>query len=303
MGSNSAIEWTDHTFNPWRGCGHVSPGCEHCYAETLAKRNPKVLGVWGVKGTRVVASEAMWRQPLKWNTAAERAGVKALVFCASLADVGEDRRDLRAPRERLCDLIRATPWLRWLLLTKRIENLAHLFPQDVLERCGVGTSAEDQPRADARLGELLVTPAAFRFVSCEPLLDDVDLTAGLHGDTLAGSGRTGFRPGPRLEWVIVGGESGPGARPCDLDAIRSIVRQCDDAGVKIFVKQLGAMPHVTCPVCYGRGTGDVTSDTYCGRCSGGHRQTVFIADRKGSDMAEWPADLRGRRAFPKGARL
>ena len=90
MAENSKIEWTDHTFNPWRGCTAVSPACEHCYAEALSKRNPKALGVWGPNGTRVVVSEEQWWLPIKWNQEAEAAGERRRVFCASLADVFEN---------------------------------------------------------------------------------------------------------------------------------------------------------------------------------------------------------------------
>ncbi len=127
MGEGSKIQWTHHTFNPWRGCTHVSPGCEHCYAEALSKRNPAQLGTWGAGGTRVVASEAYWKQPERWNRAAEAAGERHRVFCASLADVFEDRPELVEPRERLWRLIVATPHLDWLLLTKRPENIARLL--------------------------------------------------------------------------------------------------------------------------------------------------------------------------------
>src|SRR3954469_785782 len=87
MSANSKIEWTHHTFNPWRGCTKVSAGCANCYAETQSGRNPRVLGVWGPKGTRVVAAEAYWREPLKWDAQAKAAGERRRVFCASLADV------------------------------------------------------------------------------------------------------------------------------------------------------------------------------------------------------------------------
>lgn len=127
MAENSKIEWTNHTFNPWRGCQKVSPGCQHCYAETLSKRNPAVLGEWGPNGKRVIASEAHWRLPLKWNKAAKLAGERHRVFCASLADVFEDRPELVAPRVRLFHLISETPNLDWLLLTKRPENIRRFW--------------------------------------------------------------------------------------------------------------------------------------------------------------------------------
>ena len=124
MGANSKIEWCDSTFNPWRGCTKVSAGCANCYAETMSHRNPALLGTWGPKGTRVVASEAMWRQPLRWNAEAALAKERFItesilerysgpyqrprVFCASLADVFEDRPELIEPRARLWRLILAT---------------------------------------------------------------------------------------------------------------------------------------------------------------------------------------------------
>lgn len=101
MGVNTKIEWTTHTFNPWRGCTRISEGCRFCYAETLSRRNPAVLGVWGDEGTRVVASESMWRQPIKWDREAAAAGERRRVFCASLADAFEDRPELELPRKRL----------------------------------------------------------------------------------------------------------------------------------------------------------------------------------------------------------
>jgi len=123
MGQDSKIEWTHHTFNPWRGCTKVSPGCTNCYAETLSHRNPKVLGVWGDKGTRVVASDSMWREPIKWDREAREAGERRRVFCASLADVFEDREELDEPRFRLLRLIASTTNLDWLLLTKRPDRI------------------------------------------------------------------------------------------------------------------------------------------------------------------------------------
>lgn len=113
MGQDSNIEWTRHTFNPWRGCTKVSDGCKFCYADKLSARNPKSLGVWGPNGTRVVAAEAYWRLPLKWDKAAALAGERHRVFCASLADVfeGDDtmpkdsRQGVHEARGRLWDLI------------------------------------------------------------------------------------------------------------------------------------------------------------------------------------------------------
>lgn len=182
MAENSKIGWTDHTFNHIRGCTKVSPACDHCYAETLSKRNQKTLGVWGKYGTRVVASESMWRQPLKWNREA-RDGVcpkchgknivpsaefdwqpcdrcvdgkvdpyRSKVFCASLADVFEGRETLpestwsavAQARLRLFQLIDTTKSLDWLLLTKRPENISSILHEEI----SLGTYGEDWNVAD-----------------------------------------------------------------------------------------------------------------------------------------------------------
>jgi protein gp37 len=204
LAENSKIEWTDHTFNPWRGCTKVSEGCKHCYAETLSGRNPASLGIWGPKGTRVVASESYWKHPIKWNREAEKEGVRKRVFCASLADVFEGPETMpesewpkvEQARVRLWDLIHETPHLDWLLLTKRPENVIPfwLTPDcgDLPEErgyCGpirlppnvwIGTSVEVQKAADERIPHLLKIPAKIRFLSCEPLLGPVDLTDFLY---------------------------------------------------------------------------------------------------------------------------
>lgn len=260
MAENSKIQWTHHTFNPWRGCARVSPGCIHCYAETLSKRNPKTLGTWGVDGTRVVASDAYWAQPLKWNKAAEKAGERHRVFCASLADVGEDRPDLVLPRNRLINTILATPHLDWLLLTKRPENMARLFEPEVLAQCWVGTTCENQEYADKRIPILIEIPARVHFVSAEPLLGPIDFW-GLSA----------------IDWVIVGGESGHGARPFDIVWARDIIRQCRNRHAAVFVKQLGA-------------NADNSAQP-----DGSLIQAVL--NRKGDNIDDWPDDLRVRE-FP-----
>jgi protein gp37 len=126
MGKNSSIEWTDHTFNPWWGCTKVSPGCEHCYAEAWAKRVG--ANVWGSKSERRFFTEKHWSEPLKWNADAESEKTRKRVFCASMADVFEARIDLNPWRLKLWNLIEITPWLDWLLLTKRPQNIAERVP-------------------------------------------------------------------------------------------------------------------------------------------------------------------------------
>lgn len=274
---DSKIEWCHHTLNPWRGCTKVSAGCANCYAETMSGRNPAVLGVWGPNGTRVVAAEAQWRLPLKWDREAREAGERRRVFCASLADVFEGPETMPAAcvqavneaRARLFALIQDTPNLDWLLLTKRPENFAatlraaldtgklringtkrglkHWNVVDWLHgncppNVWLGTSVEDQAAADARIPHLLCIPAAVRFLSCEPLLSDVQLH--LFG-TLPESETPGeyVQVRQRLHWVIAGGESGPGARPMHPDWARSLRDQCQAAEVPFFFKQWGEYLH------------------------------------------------------------
>lgn len=255
MGADSKIEWTHHTFNPWWGCARVSPGCEHCYAEAFAKRVGRAK--WGVNEDRVVTSDKNWREPLKWNAAAEKAGERHRVFCASMADVFESKSELAHWREALWDLIEKTPRLDWLLLTKRPENVASLAPWGLNwpRNVWLGTTVEDQKRAEERIPILLRIPAAVRFLSCEPLLGPLTLrdymlpkSAGIgcwHGGHLH-PWEPGERCPPsldgqpgRIDWVIVGGESGPGSRPMHPDWARSLRDQCASAGVAFHFKQWG----------------------------------------------------------------
>jgi protein gp37 len=246
MGENSKIEWTTHTFNPWRGCTKVSEGCANCYAETLSKRNPAVLGQWGKGKPRVLASEAMWKQPLKWNAQAAGATERPRVFCASLADWLDDEVPLEW-LARLLRLIDDTPQLDWLLLTKRPENWGRRFPQvlrhgDLHDPAGrwlrgyaprnvwLGVSVENQKAADERIPLLVQIPAVVRFLSCEPLLGPVGIRQAL--------------PKPvanmhHIDWVIAGGESGPGARPMHPDWARGLRDQCQAAHVPFLFKQWG----------------------------------------------------------------
>lgn len=231
MGDKTRISYIDATFNPWRGCMKVSPGCEHCFAEAETKRWGKDL--WGPRKPRLVTSKAYWRGPLAWDRAAAVAGRPALVLCGSLCDVLEDRRDLAEPRARLWGLIERTPNLIWLLLTKRIENAALMWPAEwaavrTPANVWLGVTAEDQAMADLRIPYLLGRTVAVRFVSCEPLLGPVDLRAWLGEGPLTAGG---------IGWVIVGGESGPERREMDVAWIEDIVAQCHVKGVRCFIKQ------------------------------------------------------------------
>jgi protein gp37 len=249
MSDVTKIEWTDHTFNPWWGCSRVSPACRFCYADSSARRWGHEL--WRRNGERRMLSEQNWQRPLKWNREAERAGVPAKVFCASMADVFEDHPALAEPRKRLWGLIEATPWLRWQLLTKRPENVAAMVPWggDFPSWVWLGTSAEDQRWANTRIPVLLGLAARVRFVSAEPLLGPVDFSAWMSG-------------GQPLSWIIVGGESGSRPRPMELSWAGGIVAQCRALEVPVFVKQLGAV-----------------------------RGRELGAGPKGGDMSRWPAGL------------
>jgi protein gp37 len=257
---NTKIQWTDHTFNPWWGCSKVSPGCTHCYADTFAKRVGQ--DIWGPDAPRRFQSDSYWKEPLRWNRSAQAAGVRRRVFCASMADVFEDRRDLDSQRERLWNLIAQTPCLDWQLLTKRPENVERLVPREWLAEwpanVWLGATAENQEYADRRLPILIALPAPIRFVSCEPLLDAINLRPFLDS----------------IQWVIVGGESGMGSRPCATEWIEDLQRQCKEARVACFVKQLGT--HVI----------SLTEGVL-----------LKFRDSKGGQLEEWPEPLRVRE-FP-----
>jgi len=314
MAETTKIQWCDSAFNPWRGCTKISPGCTNCYAEAVSRRNQNVLGVWGPNGTRVLASEAMWKKPLAWERRAAASGQPWRVFCASLADVFEDwegqmldhhgallwrdpRQDWPSPsggdvpytlahaRARLWRLIEATPRLTWQLLTKRPDNMEHMVPASWKlawpANVWAMTSVEDQPSADTHIPELLKVPARVRGLSVEPLLKPVDLAPWLpnprSNGTLAGYWYEKDPATPRIRWVIIGGESGPNARPCHLEWVRDLVRQCQEAGVACFVKQLGANVHW--------------------QGGAGIERHGRPNDPKGGNPAEWPKDLRVRE-FP-----
>jgi protein gp37 len=240
MGSETGIAWTDHTFNPWWGCEKVSPGCAHCYAESWDARWKG--GHWGKDSPRRFFGEKHWNEPRTWNAAALKAGQRARVFCASMADVFEDRRDLDEERNRLFVLIRETPQLDWQLLTKRPENVLRLLPPGVVlpwPNIWIGTTVEDQKRADARIPALLQVPAAVRFLSVEPLLGPISFRWA-PWVPLSRVHSTGHLDGLNgIHWGIVGGESGQGARPMALEWARTALAQFREAGVRTFVKQLG----------------------------------------------------------------
>jgi protein gp37 len=267
MGTETKIEWCNHTFNPWIGCTKVSPGCKNCYASALDRRWGHDR--WGAGKPRQRTSAANWKQPISWNKAAEKASVRRKVFCASLADVFDAEVDPEW-RKDLFRLIRATPNLDWLLLTKRPENIRELWPFSTAPSAAswptiwLGTTVENQQQANERIPKLAYIDAAVRFLSCEPLLEGLDLTEWLDED------KTGFVH--LIDWIIIGGESGPGARPFQLSWARNLVHQCRDGGrgeAAPFVKQFGAKPE-------------------------GIAGPLKLVDRHGGDWSEWPPELRVR---------
>lgn len=272
---NSKIQWTHHTLNPWIGCAKVHAGCANCYAENLMATRFKRV-VWGPRGTRERTSQATWQSAIGWNAIAESLGERHRVFCASLADVFEDRPELAPWRQDLFNLIDATPNLDWLLLTKRPENVPQMWYSisDGVTKCQlagravyrenvwIGTSVSAIESLNL-INDLIALRVYARrlFVSVEPLLDEVNLGLG-----------NWVREYP-IDWFIVGGESGPQARPCRGEWIYDIICQCGYALTPVFVKQLGANA-------WWRG------------------RPLHLADAKGGDPSEWPTELRFRQ-FPE----
>lgn len=249
MAQDTRIEWADHTFNPWTGCTKVSPACDHCYAEAWAKRSGIVQ--WGPHAERRRTTPTNWALPKRWNAQAtafqQQHGRRQRVFCASLADVFDNQ----VPdewRAGLFELIRVTPQLDWLLLTKRPQNIVRMVRDHgaiagngtryLLENVILGTTAEDQTRWDQNIPALLRTRDAIGanllFVSVEPMLGPID--CGLLGHRMGAA--AGALRGV-IDWVICGGESGPGARPMHPQWARNLRDQCAAAGVPFLFKQWG----------------------------------------------------------------
>jgi protein gp37 len=227
MAEGSKIEWTDHTFNPWTGCTKITPGCDHCYAESWAKRSGLVK--WGNHDRKRTTTD-YWKAPAIWNRNATRFEAmhrhRQRVFCASLADVFDNKADATW-RADLFELIKQTPRLDWLLLTKRPSNIAKMLPKDWGDgyaNVWLGMTAEDQDRFDQRWQHLAAVPARVRFISYEPAIGPLSIA---HAEV-------------KPDWLIVGGESGGGARPMQPDWARDIVRECGNFGVSAFFKQWGA---------------------------------------------------------------
>ena len=240
MGDNTAIEWAEATWNPIAGCTVVSPGCTNCYAMKTAAGLERRFGSVKYAGlTRVVNGNVVWTgelrlveaalgQPLRWRRPRR-------IFVNSMSDLFHENLP-DAAIDRVVGVMARAPQHRFMALTKRADRMRRYFDaaatREPLANLWLGVSVEDQARAEERIPQLLATPAALRFLSCEPLLGPLDLRAGL-GAPIAG-GAAG------VDWVIAGGESGPGARPMHADWARALRDQCRDAGVPFFFKQWGA---------------------------------------------------------------
>ncbi len=291
MAEKTGIAWTRSTMNPWIGCTKVGPGCDHCYAEAQDSRKRWGAAThWGPGVPRYRISPANWAQPIAWNKKAAKSGEPWRVFCASLADVF-DNEVAQAWRQDLWHLIGQTPHLSWLLVTKRIGNVRSMVPGVWLDKFPRNVrlliTVCNQEEADRDIPKLLALPCK-NGISYEPALGPVNF----HRNSSGGI----YHAHRGIEWIIVGGESGSKARPFDLAWARSTVAQCKEAGVPVFVKQLGRYPMPE-------------SDDLSGHRSKGHsfyrgwtlrycdedeHVAVDLKDRAGADPAEWPSDLRVR---------
>lgn len=347
----TSIEWTDATWNPVVGCRRVSPGCEHCYAETMAKR----LAAMGQKRyLGLVTDRGRWTgearmvpdaldKPLRWRK-------PRMVFVNSMSDLFHEDVSfdyiaavfgvMAASPEHTFQVLTKRPermrkWFKWIgsddsvfaakpdgterdllptvrrciaCASRHVDNFVLSFLSSLKPPCGapiwgmwpppnvwLGVSAEDQTTADYRIPLLLQCPAAVRFVSAEPLLGPIDISAEWLG---FGEHEPLDR---RVDWWIVGGESGAGARMMNLRWARGIVRDCVGADVPVFVKQLGSRPYN----CAGHDCPAACNCSGPHECYGDQQWcTVDIKHRKGGDPSEWPEDLRVRQwPVPDDARI
>lgn len=222
MAETTQISWADGSFNPWIGCTRISPGCDHCYAARDNERR-KWVSAWGAERRRTKT----WGDPLKWNRKAAQTGYRPRIFCASLADIF-DNEVPQEWRDDLWQLFRETPNIRWIPLTKRIGNVMKMVPADwPFPHVGIMATMVNQEEYDRDRLKLSAVPAPWRGISAEPLLGRIILD---HKDAKA-----------NLDWVITGGESGPGFRPLDMDAVRYLRDQCRDLGITFHHKQNGGV--------------------------------------------------------------
>lgn len=239
MAETTGIAWAHSTFNPWIGCTKVGPGCDNCYAAVSTPA--RTMGIpWGAGMPRRRTSFGNWQAPIRWERAAEQFrllhGTRRRVFCASLSDVWDNEVPTEW-RAELFELIKRTPSLDWLVLTKRVGNVLPM-----LEELGItalpsnvwlGISAVNQQEARRDLPKLARIDASVRWLSYEPALGELNLLEQGYG----ASGADRLIDG--LDWVIAGGESGPNARPIQPAWVESLRNQCASAHVAYFFKQWG----------------------------------------------------------------
>ena len=261
MGESTLIAWADSTWNPWEGCTRCSPGCANCYAAERDARNLTKTGShWGKGAPRRITAESGWQKPVTWNRKCQEQGTRLRVFGCDLCDWCDEE----APEGilmRFWELIRSTPYLDWLLLTKRAERISALLPEDWgsgYPNVWLGVTVENRAQGLPRIDILRDVPAVCRFLSVEPLLEDLgelDLTG--------------------ISWAIIGGESGHKARTFRVEWAQSILRQCREQGTVPFIKQLGAQP------------------TFLDRI-------IHLKDNHGGNWEEWPISLNDLkvREFP-----
>lgn len=275
MGTKTKIAWTHHTANLWWGCTEVHEGCDHCYAKTFDKR---VGGNhWGARSPRRPI-KSIWKNVTDWQKAAMDKGERNYVFCGSMMDIFERSQPL-ALKDRLTgdetgtlrnryfeEVIPATPNLFHLLLSKRPQNIKRFVPVDWFVRpphnTAYGYSASTQASLEKGIEHLLGMPG-FRFLSLEPLLDRIDISPYIYQHFSADDPR--YLPRREgIDWVIIGGESGAGSRPCNPAWIEEIVDLCQKSGTAVFVKQMGGV----------------------------WAKQMGAIDGKGEDMSEWPKRLQ-----------
>ena len=333
MSAGTGIEWTDRTWNPVRGCSRVSEGCRNCYAERFAQRFVGGCMDGFVASSRWTGKVALvpekLAEPLSWRKPS-RVFVNSMsdLFHEGLADADIDRvfAVMAIAEQHTFQVLTKRPE-RMRAYMNRLARAGHLAQPlfDAIAKDGrrppgrfvwpmpnvwLGVSVEDQASADERIPHLLATPAAVRFLSCEPLIGPVRLATPEVGDRpptgkpLANASewddwKYWATRDNGVRWVIIGGESGPGARPCDVEWIRSLVAQCKAAGVACFVKQLGASPFAKPSTIQGKidflKSAQSAGINLAVDVDGAH---LILRDRKGGDPSEWPEDLRVRE-FPE----
>ena len=223
MAETTRISWTDRTHNEWWGCSSVAgAGCLNCYAAALDRRTGG--NYFGVGTKPRLTKEENRNKPYKWNREAEIAGKRMHIFCGSMMDFF-DKNAPTGAREALWSKIRETSWLDWQILTKRTANIPKMLPPDWgdgYSNVWLGATCEDRRSGLRRLDQLRDIPANIRFLSIEPLLEDL-------GDLdLRG-----------IRWVIIGGESGGGFRKMEKSWVNNVICQCREQNVALFFKQWG----------------------------------------------------------------